>query len=61
MIEIYKDKKEEFRFRVKAKNNEIVAISEGYTSKQGCKKGIASLLDNITEVEDLTDKPLTEG
>lgn len=55
MIEIYKDKKEEFRFRVKAKNNEIVAVSEGYVSKQGCRKGIDSLLDNISEVKDLTE------
>ena len=42
-FEIYKDSTEEFRFRLKAPNGEIIAVSEGYTSKQSAKNGIESV------------------
>jgi uncharacterized protein YegP (UPF0339 family) len=42
-VEIFKDKKGEWRFRVKAGNNKIIAVSEGYKTKQGCKNGVDSL------------------
>ena len=45
-FEIYKDKKDEFRFRLKAKNGEIILASEGYTSKAGCLNGIESVRKN---------------
>ena len=45
-FEIYKDKAGEFRFRLKASNGEIIATSEGYKSKAGCKNGIASVKKN---------------
>ncbi|HOR22082.1 MAG TPA: YegP family protein [Ruminococcus sp.] len=45
-FEIYKDKAGEFRFRLKAKNGEIIAASEGYVKKDSCKKGIASVRKN---------------
>ncbi len=35
-FEVYQDKSGEFRFRLKARNGEIIAVSEGYTSKPGC-------------------------
>jgi len=36
-IEIYKDKKKEWRWRLKAKNGRIVAVcGEGYRNKQHC-------------------------
>ena len=38
-IEIYKDSVGEYRFRVKAANNEVVAHSEGYKTKGGCRHG----------------------
>ncbi len=41
--EVYKDKAGEFRFRLKAKNGEIVATGEGYKAKDSCLKGIASV------------------
>ncbi len=55
-FEIYKDKKGEFRWRLRADNNEIIASGEGYTSKAGCKNGIESVKRNAREakVEDLT-------
>ena len=45
-FELYKDKKGEFRFRLKAKNGEIIATGEGYVSKGGCKNGIESIRKN---------------
>lgn len=45
-FELYKDKKGEFRFRLKAKNGEIIVTGEGYVSKSGCKNGIESIKKN---------------
>ena len=45
-FELYKDKKGEFRFRLKARNGEIIATGEGYVSKSGCKNGIESIRKN---------------
>lgn len=41
--EVYKDKKGEFRFRLKAGNAQIIAVGEGYKSMASCKAGIASI------------------
>jgi uncharacterized protein YegP (UPF0339 family) len=48
-FEIYKDKKGEFRFRLKAGNGQIILASEGYTDKTGCKNGIKSVVTNAPE------------
>ncbi|MCB9617615.1 MAG: YegP family protein [Sandaracinus sp.] len=45
-FEVYKDKAGEFRFRLKAGNGEIIANSEGYTTKASCLKGIESVKAN---------------
>ena len=45
-FEIYKDKAGEFRFRLKATNGQIIAVSEGYTAMASCKNGIASVQKN---------------
>lgn len=45
-FEIYKDKKGEFRFRLKAANGEPILVSEGYVSKAGCQNGIESVKKN---------------
>lgn len=55
-FEIFKDKTGEFRFRLKAKNGQIIAQSEGYESIAKCKNGIKSVQENapsaaIVEVE----------
>lgn len=49
--EIYKDKAGEFRFRLKARNGEIIATGEGYKSKDGCKNGIDSIIRNAPEAD----------
>ena len=56
-FELYEDKQGEFRFRLKAKNGQIIATGEGYKAKAGCKNGIESIKKNvvdakIVEVED---------
>ncbi len=53
-FEIYADKSGEFRFRMKAKNGQIIATSEGYKSMKSCLNGIASIrknADSPTEME----------
>lgn len=45
-FEIYADKAGKTRFRLKAKNGEIIGASEPYNSKQNCKNGIASVVRN---------------
>ena len=45
-FEVYKDKKGEFRFRLKAKNGQIIATSEGYSKVDSCLKGVASVQKN---------------
>lgn len=44
-FEIFKDKVNEFRFNLLSKSNGeiILRSSEGYTTKQNCQKGIASV------------------
>jgi uncharacterized protein YegP (UPF0339 family) len=55
-FEIYKDRKGEFRWRLRADNNQVIASGEGYSSKAGCKNGIESVKKNTrkAKVEDLT-------
>lgn len=45
-FEVYADKKGEFRFRLKAKNGQIIATGEGYTTIKACKNGIDSIKKN---------------
>lgn len=50
-FELYTDKAGEFRFRLKAKNGEVIAVSEGYKAKASCENGIASVKKNAPEAE----------
>ena len=45
-FEVYVDKAGEFRFRLKAKNGEIIATGEGYKAKKSCLNGIESIRKN---------------
>lgn len=45
-FEIYKDKRGDFRFRLIAKNGQVIATSEAYKSEASCKKGIESVKKN---------------
>ena len=61
-FEMYKDKAERFRFRLVAANGEIIAASEAYESKEGCRGGIESVRTNALEAEivDLDPAKTTE-
>lgn len=55
-FEVWTDKAGEYRFRLKAANGEIIATSEGYSSKKSCMNGIQSVMKNapnapIVEIE----------
>ena len=50
-FEMYEDKAGEFRFRLKARNGEIIATSEGYKPKANCENGIDSVKKNAPEAE----------
>ena len=47
--ELYQDKAGEYRFRLKAKNGQIIAVGEGYVNKANCQNGIASIGKNAPE------------
>ncbi len=48
-FEVYADKKGEFRFRLKARNGQIIATSEGYKTMKNCQNGIASVKKNAVD------------
>ena len=48
-FEIYSDKAGEFRFRLKAKNGQIIATGEGYSKLDGCLKGVESVRKNAKD------------
>ena len=50
-FEIYEDKGGEFRFRLKAANGQVIAVSEGYKALASCKNGIESVVKNAPEAE----------
>ena len=50
-FEIYNDKAGEFRFRLKATNGQIIAVSEGYKTLASSENGIASVQKNAPDAE----------
>ena len=48
-FEVYIDKAGFYRFRLKARNGEIIAVSEVYNAKAGCLNGIESIKKNAAE------------
>lgn len=55
--QIYKDVAGKYRFRLRAENNKIVAVSEAYEQHAGCLNGVKSVQNNCNaEIEDLTEE-----
>ena len=54
-FEVYTDKAGEFRFRLKATNGQIIAVSEGYKAEDSCLNGIESTKKNAAEAEVVTE------
>ena len=48
-FEVYTDKAGEFRFRLKATNGQIIAVSEGYKAIASCCNGIESVRKNAAD------------
>ena len=48
-FEVYLDKKGEYRFRLKAINGQIIAVSEGYVKMASCINGIDSVRKNAVD------------
>ena len=62
-FQIYKDRKGEYRWRLRARNGEIIADSnEGYSRKASCKHGIDLVREQAASaaVEDQTEEAPTE-
>ena len=58
-FEVYKDKADEYRFRLKASNGETILSGEGYAAKAGVMNGIESVKENSKmdeRFESYTDK-----
>ena len=50
-FEVYKDNAGEYRFRLKAKNGQNIAASEGYASEKSCLNGIESVRKNAVDAK----------
>lgn len=50
-FEIYQDKAGEYRFRLKATNGQVIAVSEGYTTLANCENGVESVKKNAVDAE----------
>ena len=50
-FEVFLDKAGEYRFRLKARNGEIILASEGYKEKKSCLNGIESVKKNAPDAE----------
>jgi len=48
-FEVYQDKAGEYRFRLKARNGEIIAVGESYKALPNCLNGIESVKKNAAE------------
>ncbi len=55
-FEMYTDKSENSRFRLKARNGQIIAVSEEYKSKPSCLNGIESVINNAPEAVVVEEK-----
>lgn len=60
-FEIYKDKKGEFRFRLKAGNGQNILGSEGYARRASCDNGVESVRKNSQIPERFETKQSASG
>ena len=50
-FEVFTDKAGKTRFRLKARNGEIILASQGYASSQSCLAGVESVKKNAAEAD----------
>ena len=54
-FEVYADNAGEFRFRLKATNGQVIAVSEGYKAIASCLNGVESVKKNAVDAEIVED------
>lgn len=59
--EVYKDMTGEFHFRLKSISGEVIAVSESYTTKSSCLKGIRSIGKNAPDGEIIIRNEIESG
>ena len=57
-FEMYLDKAGEYRFRLKARNGQIIATGEGYKQLASCLNGVDSIKRNAPEAEIVREDPV---
>ena len=50
-FELLRDKTGAFRFRLRARNGGIIAVSESYSTKAACENGIESVRNNAPDAQ----------
>ena len=60
-FELYRDKGNKFRFRLKATNGQIILASQGYATKTGAANGIEAVKKNAPEDARFLRKTATNG
>lgn len=50
-FELFMDRSGKYRFRLKAKNGQVIAVSEDYSTKAGCLNGIESVKKNAATAQ----------
>lgn len=50
-FEVYQDGAGRFRFRLRAQNGEVIAVSEAYKAKASCLNGVKSVVRNSAAAE----------
>ena len=50
-FELYKDRRGQFRFRLKASNGQVIATGEAYTTKRAALNGINSIRKNAADAK----------
>jgi uncharacterized protein YegP (UPF0339 family) len=48
-FELYKDRKGQYRFRLKAGNGQVIAVGEAYTTRRAALGGINSIKKNAAD------------
>lgn len=61
-FEIYQsEKSQEYYFRLKAGNGQIILASQGYSNKAGCKNGVESVQKNAEDDGNFERKEASNG
>jgi uncharacterized protein YegP (UPF0339 family) len=60
-FQVSRGKDEKFYFNLTAKNGQIILSSQGYTSKESCKSGVASVRKNCSNKKHYERKDAKDG